>query len=163
MQAYFYFQGVMDDLLLWFLTIVIENSLRFHLIQRVSTHLFSQFISSIYPVALSPQSFFFFWHGPFLKSLLNLLQYCFCFMCWQVFFWPGSMWDLSSPTRDQTCTPCIERWSLNHWTTREIPKSIVFYLKLFGALEFIIFLFNKINSLCLRLSDHPCRVCSSIL
>ena len=60
MQAYFYFQGVMDDLLLWFLTIVIENSLRFHLIQRVSTHLFSQFISSIYPVALSPQSFFFF-------------------------------------------------------------------------------------------------------
>ena len=45
-------------------------------------------------------SFFFlsfFWCGPFLKSLLNLLQYCFCFMFW--FFgrwacgilapWPG--------------------------------------------------------------------------
>ena len=26
--------------------------------------------------------FFFFWCGPFLKSLLNLLQYCFCFMFW---------------------------------------------------------------------------------
>ena len=24
----------------------------------------------------------FFWHGPFLTSLLNLLQYCFCFMFW---------------------------------------------------------------------------------
>ena len=24
----------------------------------------------------------FFWGGPFLKSFLNLLQYCFCFMCW---------------------------------------------------------------------------------
>ena len=25
---------------------------------------------------------FFFFCGPFLKSLLNLLQYCFCFMFW---------------------------------------------------------------------------------
>ena len=25
---------------------------------------------------------FFFWCGPFLKSLLNVLQYCFCFMFW---------------------------------------------------------------------------------
>ena len=28
----------------------------------------------------------FFWRGPFLKPLLNLLQYCFYFMFW--FFWP---------------------------------------------------------------------------
>ena len=33
-----------------------------------------------------------------------------------------SMWDLSSLTRDQICVPCIRRRSLNHWTTREIPK-----------------------------------------
>ena len=58
-------------------------------------------------------SFFFF------KSLLNLLQYCFCFMFW--FFWPRGMWDLSSPNRDWTRTPCIGRWSLNHWTAREVP------------------------------------------
>ena len=33
------------------------------------------------------------------------------------------MWDLSSPTRDQTlCHPASEVWSLNHWTTREVPK-----------------------------------------
>ena len=36
-------------------------------------------------------------------------------------FWPGSTWDLSSLTRDQTRTPCIGRQSLNHWTTRKVP------------------------------------------
>ena len=36
-------------------------------------------------------------------------------------FWPRGMWDTSSPTRDQTCTPCIGRPSLNDWATREIP------------------------------------------
>ena len=57
--------------------------------------------------------FFFF----FLKSLLNLLQYCFCFMFW--FF------GCKAPG-DWTPVPCIGRRSLNHWTTREIP-SISFY------------------------------------
>ena len=60
----------------------------------------------------------FFWCGPFLKSLLNLLQYCFCFMLW--FFGHWGMWDLSSPTRDWTHTPCIGRQTLNHWTAREV-------------------------------------------
>ena len=54
----------------------------------------------------------------FLKSLLNLLQYCFCFMFW--FYWPQGMWDLSFPTMHQSCTPCTGRWSLNHCTTREV-------------------------------------------
>ena len=30
------------------------------------------------------------------------------------------MWDLSSLTRDQTRSPCIARWILNHWNTREV-------------------------------------------
>ena len=34
-------------------------------------------------------------------------------------FWPEGMQDLSSLTRDRTCTPCIGRRSLNHWTARE--------------------------------------------
>ena len=33
------------------------------------------------------------------------------------------MWYLSSLTRNQTCAPCIGRWSLNQWTTREVPPS----------------------------------------
>ena len=36
-------------------------------------------------------------------------------------FWPQCTCDLSSPIRDRTRTPCIGRWSLNHWTTREVP------------------------------------------
>ena len=36
-------------------------------------------------------------------------------------FWPRGMWDLSSLTRDRTCTPCIGRRSLNHWNAREVP------------------------------------------
>ena len=38
-----------------------------------------------------------------------------------VFWWQG-MWDLSSLTRDQTCTPCIGRQSPNHWTIRGVPR-----------------------------------------
>ena len=44
-------------------------------------------------------------------------------------FWPRGIGDRCSPTRDwcspirdRICTPCIERWSLNHWTAREVPK-----------------------------------------
>ena len=36
-------------------------------------------------------------------------------------FWPQGVWDLSSLTRDQTRVPYIERQSLNHRTTREVP------------------------------------------
>ena len=34
---------------------------------------------------------------------------------------PGSLQDLSSPTRDQTMRPTVEAQSLNHWTAREVP------------------------------------------
>ena len=35
-------------------------------------------------------------------------------------FLTSSHADPSSPTRDQTCTPCTGRLRLNHWTTREV-------------------------------------------
>ena len=41
------------------------------------------------------------------------------------------MWDLSFPTRDQSCNPCIGRWNLGHWTIREVPvllSSVNLYL-----------------------------------
>ena len=31
----------------------------------------------------------------------------------------------SSRTRDRTGVPCIGKWILNHWTTREVLKSII--------------------------------------
>ena len=36
-------------------------------------------------------------------------------------FWPHVLWNLSSPTRDWTQTPCIGRGNLKHWTTSEVP------------------------------------------
>ena len=37
------------------------------------------------------------------------------------------LWDLSSPIRDRTCVPCIERWILLHyWTTTEVPETLSF-------------------------------------
>ena len=33
---------------------------------------------------------------------------------------PHGTWDLNTLTRDQTHVPCIARWILSHWTTREI-------------------------------------------
>ena len=41
--------------------------------------------------------------------------------CWL----PHSMWDVSSPARDQTCVPCLAKWILNHWTTREVPRHFI--------------------------------------
>ena len=38
---------------------------------------------------------------------------------------PHGMWDLSSPTRAETCAPAMEVQNLNHWTTREVPAPIV--------------------------------------
>ena len=34
---------------------------------------------------------------------------------------PHGMWDLSSPTRDQTRVPCSGRQILYYWTTRKVP------------------------------------------
>ena len=41
-------------------------------------------------------------------------------------FWPCSMWDLSSLTRDRTHTPALEVQSLDPWTARNIPRFILF-------------------------------------
>lgn len=44
-------------------------------------------------------------------------------MQWLFFFlilWPCGTWNLSSWTRDRTCTLCVGRPSLGHWTTMEV-------------------------------------------
>ena len=49
-------------------------------------------------------------HRPFS---LSLTEFVITLLLFQVM--------VSSRTRDWTCTPCIGRWSLNHWTTSEVP------------------------------------------
>ena len=47
------------------------------------------------------------------------------FLFYALFFWPRGMWDLSFLNRDQTCIPCVVRWILNNWTTREVPRPYI--------------------------------------
>ena len=42
-----------------------------------------------------------------------------------------SMWGLSFLTRDQAFVTCMERWILNKWTIREVPKTILEDLLIF--------------------------------
>ena len=66
------------------------------------------------------------------------------------FFWPRGMWDLSSLTRDGTRIPCIGRWSLNHWTAREVPAQLFigsFYTFVRVCYMFICFVTVFINPL----------------
>ena len=78
----------------------------------------------------------------FYSQILLFFKFFFFFLMWAIIkvfigfatilllfygvFWRGGgsqhMWDLSSQTRDRTCTPCIERQSLNHWITRKVPR-----------------------------------------
>ena len=62
----------------------------------------------------------------------------FCFLMWTIFkvftdfftilllfyvldFWLQGMWNLGSPTRDWTHITCLQRQSLKHWTSGEVP------------------------------------------
>ena len=78
-------------------------------------------------------SLFFFWKWTIFK-VFNLSQYCFCCVCVLV-FWSWGMWDLSSRTRDRTHIPCTGRWSLNHWTSREVSSVSLFLDLLWFTLD----------------------------
>ena len=93
-------------------------------------------LSTVPPGKSVPMIFFFFWCGLFLRSLLNLLQYCICCLCSGFL----ALRHLSSLTRDQNCIPYIRRWSLNHWTTGEAPCFLI--LKLTFSLRSFLGLFE---------------------
>ena len=62
------------------------------------------------------------------------------------------MWDLSSPTRDGTCTPCFGRQSLNCWTMSAVTRGNIFNLALLSShylhmlSDMLMLLFKKSNS-----------------
>ena len=57
------------------------------------------------------------------------------------------MWDLSSQARDQTHVPCIGRWILNHWPTREVPWQLIFIKILCACMLSQIWLFVTPHSI----------------
>ena len=62
--------------------------------------------------------------APFSKVFIEFITILLRFF-YGLVFWPRSIWDLSSSTRDQTCTPCIGRWSINHWPIKEAPPLVL--------------------------------------
>ena len=63
----------------------------------------------------------------FLKSSLNLLQYCFCFTHTHthtyIYILAVKPVGPYLPDQGSNClTLCIGRQNLNHWTTREVLK-----------------------------------------
>ena len=72
---------------------------------------------------LNFQKFFkdLFWMWTIFKVFVEFVTILLLF--YGLVLWPRGMWDFSSPVRYWTRTPCIERQSLNHRTTREVLGS----------------------------------------
>ena len=69
-------------------------------------YIYLYFSCSIMSSSINIHIFKVFWCGPFLKSLLNLLQYCFCFMCW--FFGPEACGILAPWPRIKPTSTALE-------------------------------------------------------
>ena len=64
-------------------------------------------------------------HGE-LRAVILFCLYtlaCFFFFFFNLIFWPfhAACGDLHSPTRIKPMSSAVEVWSLNHWTTRQVP------------------------------------------
>ena len=83
------------------------------------TRLGNYYVSVIHSITES-----FSWASFFVKHIFFFWKsYCICYNNTSVFclvFWLRGTWDLSFSTRYRTCTSCIGRPSLNHWTAGEI-------------------------------------------
>ena len=103
----------------------------------------------------SAQFFFFFqfkntdWASVLCSAFLYLQFYCFS---WGQFSLSSSLAQTqvhglviqhvgSSPMRNSVCVPCIGRWILNHWTSREVPQLRCFCLFLRISLFFFFYFF----------------------
>ena len=74
-------------------------------------------------------------------------------------FWPRGMWDLSSLSRNQTCTPCVGRWSLNHWTARDVLGNWLEWGAESRAVEEVVFrLKKKLTQIPATLADWPAEM-----
>ena len=68
------------------------------------------------------------------------------------------MWDLSSLIRARTCAPALEVWSLNHWTTREVPHGLLHITYLKSAFSPSFFPFSLIFKNFFFFSMKPCHL-----
>ena len=89
---------------------------------------------------------------------------CGTFKLWQAGFFLFGMqtlscgiWDLVPWTGFIPGSPALQAWSVNHWTTREVPQ-LVFYLRLFPDLDLCdtICIYFAIVIIYLALSVYQC-------
>ena len=52
------------------------------------------------------------------------------------YFWPGSLWDLSSPTKDWIQSMAVKALSPKHWTTRELWSTILNFLPVVTPIKY---------------------------
>ena len=76
-------------------------------------------------------------------EFVRILLLFYVFLSWRL-----GLWDLNSPTGDQTHTPCMGRCGLNHWVTREVPSQP------FLILSFLIY---KMGTGIVSASCGPCE------
>ena len=63
------------------------------------------------------------------RALLHLLRDLVMRGFWGFFALPCGLWGLSFLTKDQTHTHCSRSVSINHWTTRGVPRDYYFLNK----------------------------------
>ena len=69
-------------------------------------------------------------------SLFRLKKFILIFIIY-IYFWLylASPWILVPGSKPEPCA--MEAWSLNHWTTREVPKKFIFILQIWKLHLFI--------------------------
>ena len=147
------------------------NSISFNLTPDSVTILF--FSSSSNLIFFVLRVVFFFLSGPFLKSLLNLLQYCFCFI--SCFFDHEAGEILAPQPRIEPAPPCIGRPSPSHWTAREVLPPLIwcsFWVSSSSAdpsvspwfgFSLIIFYCAHSLALCCSFSESPSTLICTLL
>ena len=87
----------------------------------------------------------------FLKSLYWIFYNIIYFMVWFFGHETSGIW---LPTRGQSHTPCIGRWSVNHWTTKEVLQQ--FFDKLLFSHKIIteVSAFQVTAAVCMPKGDH---------
>ena len=60
---------------------------------------------------------------------------------------PLGTWDLSSSTRDRTHAPCVDVQSLNHWTTKEVPRVAYVEVTHSATLHHLFFCTQMLNAI----------------
>ena len=105
--------------LLWYNSHIIQFTHLKYTIQQ--TLFYSQSCTYIITINFTFLKIFLIW--TIFKAFIEFVTILLLFSV--LVFWLQCMWDLCSPSRDQTHTPCAGRWSLNHWTTREVPPQSI--------------------------------------